>query len=74
MEQAAGNARAEMQTALRKSRAARLRRRIAYCDTHLAMLVNQASLTEEEARRGLVLMEQRRNMREHLARSEAVIQ
>lgn len=73
MEQAAGNARAEMQTALRKSRAARLRRRIAWCDGQIGLLLNQTSISEYEARYGLVVIEQRRNMREHLARSEAIV-
>lgn len=66
---AAGNARTEVESALRKSRASRLRRRVAWCDSEIARLL-ASELTEQTARRGLELIRLRGVTREMLRRAE----
>lgn len=72
MKQATGNAREEMQAALRHSRAARLRRRIGWCDRQLRDLkMLGTAVTPEEARRGLEIRAQKQSLQMHLVQMDA---
>lgn len=72
MKQGTGNAREEMQAALRHSRAARLRRRIGWCDRELGELrLIGTRLTPEQARRGLEIRAQKSHLQMHLVQLDA---